>query len=83
MRISQGDCRAMKDESSVKRVVPEIPLLQVSVPDSPESRTFLLHILSDDPNVRKTTEDALIEMFTTPMLQYARDQAVKIKQGKL
>lgn len=59
------------------------PLLTVNVPDTEEARTFLLDILSDDEDIRKATETALINMLAAPMIQYARDQAVKIKQGKL
>jgi hypothetical protein len=59
------------------------PLLTVNVPDTEEARAFLMKILSDEPEIRQATEDGLIEMLTAPLLQYARDQAVKIKQGKL
>ena len=69
-------------ESAPKKLVSNVPLLDIRVDDTEETRTFLLDIISEDDVVRAYTENALIAMLRGPLIQYARDQAVQIKQGK-
>lgn len=62
---------------------PKEPLLHFDLADNEETRTLILGLIDDDLAERARTEEAIMQVLYDHFLPYAKEQAVKVKQGKL